>query len=88
MIFRTESGSYYQIEGLKARRVSGLTVPTARLGHDRTWRALREAPVVLVGTSVLFQWADGITPPAVEGATPATLTSPVVEIVDEGKGTA
>lgn len=88
MIFRTVTGSCYQVDGLRVRRVSGLKEPTARFGCDDEWRTLEYAPRVRVGSSVLFVWAPGITPEPAPGTDAGTLTSPVVEIVDESKGTA
>lgn len=78
-IFMTETGSIYEVDGLKARRAEGQAAPTERMTGG--WKELACRPVIEVGSSVLFEWADGIVPPPALGTVPATLTSRVVEIM-------
>ena len=79
MIFRTVTGSVYEVDGLRARRLSGRSSPTARIGKNLEWRELSEEPQIVVGEPALLLWTDDIDPPAELGV-PGTLTSRVVEI--------
>lgn len=81
-IFKTATGSVYEVRDLRARRLIGVTDPTRRIGMDGAWRKLESEPKIVVGLGVLLEWAPGIVPAAVPGAKPATLTSPVVDIVE------
>lgn len=81
MIVETESGSRYEIDGLRARRLFGKKDPTARLGEDGAWRDLEQEPVVRLGLPLVLLWTSAIQPAAAEGCVPGTITSRVVKIV-------
>ncbi len=76
MIFQTRSGSRYEIDrqNKRARRLSGVADPTARMGADGTWREYEWIRGPLVGCMCLICWAtDGDTHRC-------TQTSPVTEV--------
>lgn len=77
MIFKTQTGSIYEVDGLSVRR-SG---QSHDLRQDGEWNTLLSAPQVTLGQPVTFIMAP-LSPPQFEGAT-ATIrrTSPVVEVV-------
>lgn len=83
ILYTTETGSTYEIDLVKkrARRQSGLRPATPR---SADWRAY-EAYTFVAGNRLLIQWTDST--PLLEGspteAHPATLTSPVIDVVEE-----
>lgn len=85
MIFITESGSTYEIDqdAKKIRRLEGKTGCTPRVGVDGEWKDIISAHPILEGMPVVITWGKDIHPPPVVGSTPATVTSRVVEIVED-----
>jgi len=81
MIFKTLSGSAYEVDAtkLQIRRLYGALEPTARTGQDGAWKPYVSLSDVAVGHPVLIHWAN--EEPKEAGALPGTLTSPVVEIL-------
>jgi hypothetical protein len=88
MIFKTASGSAYELdaEAKRIRRVEGAVSATRRQGQDGSWREYREVSVVMPGYGVVIVWPDGVPllPGSPEHAVPATVTSPVTEVFDQG----
>ena len=72
--FKTRSGSLYQLDGKRIRRLVGTTEPTARQGIDGTWRDFLYATELRVGAPLLVCWE------VVEDVHRSTLTSPVESI--------
>jgi hypothetical protein len=78
MIFKTESGSTYEVdqENKRVRRLYGATVPTKLQSADGEWKEYAYMNDVIVGRYVVFLWKE-----PVEGfAVPTTRTNVVVEI--------
>lgn len=84
-VFKTESGSIYQIEECvnKIKRVRGSAPSTARQGDD--WREYESITELVVGQPLIITWKANT--PLLDGspsyATPATLTSTIVEICND-----
>lgn len=87
--FVTESGSAYEMdtENKCVRRLNGGADPTPRQGKDGEWRAYESTSGARVGEQVLIIWDHRTTPllsGSPVGAAPATVTSPVKEILSNG----
>ncbi len=85
MVFKTETGSTYEVDKAnnRIRRVSGYTQHTKRFDPQGEWRPYKELGDVEVGACVVV-WGDDVEP-LVRGSNPAaktTITSPVIEIVE------
>jgi len=93
MIFHTETGSIYEIDqaNKQVRRLTGKNDPTPRQNKDEQWRKFSAHSPVIKGENVVFFWGDetNLLPETkaagLNSAIPATITSLVVEIVDESK---
>ena len=85
MIFRTTTGSVYEIDrqANRVRRMAGVKDPTPRQGPDGEWKTFVDCMGVYVGSQALFIWEevekDGV--PIMK----TTATSPIVEIYKEGQ---
>ena len=84
MIFVTRSGSTYEYDehNKRVRRVNGKTDITPRMGKDGEWRSVASI-LVQEGASAYIFWTNDCDPPAAEGTFPTTVTSPVVEILED-----
>jgi hypothetical protein len=73
MVFKTESGSAYEVdaEGKRIRRLHGVLDPTSRQGTDGTWKTYEDLTDIEVGRPVLIMWFGS----------DATVTSYVTEIL-------
>lgn len=82
--FQTQSGSIYEIDWTLSslRRLSGTGEPTKRVGSDQKWKKFHSCSPPAVGMPVAVDWS-GHEDPVLPGATPMTLTSPVVSILWE-----
>lgn len=80
MIFETETGSIYEVDGLRVRRLDGKGSPTPRIGEG--WKEIKDHGPIKVGGHVLLVWPDSVPllPGSPPEATPATMTSRVVKI--------
>lgn len=85
--FHTETGSVYQVNtnSKQIRRLTGVRDPQPRQGKDGEWKTYIEL-LLDVGMNAVIFWDPASTPlhegsPA--GAAPSTITSKVVEIIDE-----
>lgn len=82
----TSSGSTYHLddEARTIARVSGATAPTARTGAGEARRyAAATSPSFgppAVGEPLLIWWGEHAATPAVDGAQPATITTPLVAL--------
>ena len=78
MIFRTASGSSYEVDlaGKKIRRLFGPKPATERQGLDGEWKQYEDALEPIVGRSfwVVWRYEDGVAR--------STFTSTVVSIED------
>ncbi len=93
MIFRTQSGSQYEIntETKQVRRMLGKIGPTTRQGQDLEWKTYDSIfpDPITVGSSVIIFWPKEIpllddTPKEErEISVPTTMTSNVVDVIDE-----
>jgi hypothetical protein len=92
MKFVTVSGSMYEVDlaEKKCRRLVGVNDPKPRQGKDGEWKTFHDiAPEVPVkGSPVLFMWDPSTTPllegtPKDESALPGTMTSFVVDIIED-----
>lgn len=83
---RTTSGSTYVLdeEALTIARVQGSGAPTARVGEGaRRYLAVTGPDLVsppAVGAPMLIWWGEHAAVPAVAGAEPATVTTPIASI--------
>ncbi len=84
MIFRTHSGSTYEIDhpGSRIRRLVGRAEKTLRQTQDGVWQPFVSVSEVRVGLPVFIKWPDGTLPAPREGCTPGTMTSFVEEITE------
>lgn len=92
MKFKTQTGSVYQVDlkNKKFRRVIGVTKATARVGDDGGWKTYKEIIGPKIGCECLFAYDKNTTPSLVGtlkhlDAAPVTLTSKVVEIIEDEK---
>lgn len=79
--FVTRSGSTYEVDfkNSKCRRLSGVLGPSDRQGKDGDWQTYTNNPEIMLDEPVLFTWKRrGDNDEMVQ---PATLTSPVKEIL-------
>lgn len=88
MRFKTETGSIYEIDpkNKKARREAGTKRAGSRFPDDGVWKTYVDVTEVIVGLRVFFHWNVSNTPLLAEspdGAVPLTITSPVVEILQD-----
>jgi len=82
LTFTTQSGSVYEIDGMKIRRKTGTAPPTDRQGDD--WKTFVNISEVQVGLPVWIYWDPETTPllPESNGVgTPMTVTSRVAAIL-------
>lgn len=83
MIFRTISGSSYEVdqEKKKIRRLYGKLPSTARQGQDGEWKSFADLSELTIGRPVIIVWAydcDSLGPVA-----KSTMTSLLAEIVNQ-----
>ena len=71
---RTQSGSVYEIDDCRVRRLSGERDPTPRQGPDGEWRTCMGISGPEVGWPMTFMWSVD------ENVIKATMTSPVVSV--------
>lgn len=95
MKFRTESGSTYEVDATnkKVRRLAGSNPATGRQGKDGDWRAFVSTTPIEVGFEAFFVWEDTtkllpatlvlLAEGIIAGAIPGTITSRVVEILEQ-----
>ncbi len=86
MKFKTANSEYeLDISGKCIRRLAGVASPTARQGKDGNWRGYKYISDVVVGLQVIITYdnSEPLLRGSPEGATPATVTSPVVSITNE-----
>jgi hypothetical protein len=97
MKFITRTGSVYQIDttNKKIRRLEGKANPTPQQGTDGEWKSYERISClsdlltegegkIEVGEGVLIVWVQSEHAPLSEfGGTKTTLTSDVVEIIEE-----
>ena len=78
MIYKTESGSVYQVDeaGKRVRRLSGTNAPTQRQGADGEWKEFVSVDVLVtaIGRRLWIDWT---------GFGNGTITSPIVEETKE-----
>ena len=84
MFFTTLSGSVYEVdkEAKQIRRVEGTTTTTRRVGAGE-WRPYYRIDGPEVGLPVMIFWTEDIDPPPAEGTLPATVTSPVQQVMED-----
>lgn len=82
MIFHTESGSVYEVNDHKIRRLAGNKPATIRQGVDGNWRLYERLSPVTIGEPVLVEWPKGtpLLPGSPPDAIPCTTTSAVTFI--------
>lgn len=78
--FRTASGSEYRVDynAHTIERLTGQGVPTDRVGSGL--RKFATLSTLHVGRAALIWWGPHSATPAVGGAEPATVTSPIVSM--------
>lgn len=83
MKFETISGSVYEVDEVnkQCRRLIGMKDPLPRQGKDGEWKPYIEMVGPRVGEPCVFFWDPETTPAFIEGGTPATMTSIVVNLV-------
>jgi len=74
MKFKTVTGSIYEVDGMRVRRLTGAKDPTPRQGEDGEWKDCLEMSNISIGQSVIFGWR------LEEGLLKSTATSYVVAI--------
>lgn len=76
MIYKTRSGSVYQVdhEGKRVRRMSGENDPTPRQGVDGEWKSFHHINEEIAPGHLFFDW---------DGEGHGTITSKVVETIEE-----
>jgi hypothetical protein len=79
------SGSVYEVDQKESRirRLEGKLDPTKRVGNDGEWKQYHSLSDIKIGQCILIIWNEDIEPLAIEGTSPGTMTSPVVEIIDD-----
>lgn len=83
MIFKTRSGSTYEVdyENKRCRRLHGVSPTTERTGPDGEWRQYEAFMCMGVGYRAFIEWTKDCPVPAKKGLRPGTVTTPVTEIV-------
>ena len=87
MIITTLSGSRYEIDGTRIRRLSGKNDPTPRIGKDGAWKEFLSIrpEIPQIGSPLMILWDPSKVPllPENEGeiGAPMTLTSTVIEVI-------
>ena len=78
--FRTASGSEYRVNYATRtiERLTGQGAPTDRVGSGP--RKFETLSTLQVGRPALICWGEHSATPAVTGAEPATVTSPIVSM--------
>ena len=81
MLLKTETGSWYELEGLRIRRLTGSHLPTERQAADGAWQ---EAETIypnppIVGKRILVEWFHD----ADRNRSRCTYTSTVTEVYGE-----
>lgn len=76
MIYKTESGSVYQVDakGKRVRRLTGVKEPTPRQGQDGEWKTFYDMRTDLFPGRLFFIWNN---------LGQGTHTSLIVETVEE-----
>ena len=74
MKFKTVSGSFYEVDGGKVRRLMGSGDPTPGQGLDGDWMDCLEMSPITIGRPVVFGWRFE------EGILKSTMTSYVFAI--------
>jgi len=82
MIFITQSGSTYEVQGKSIRMLNGKHDPTPRSGTQGVFKVFHSIRGPEIGESVLIIWNDDVLPKAVDGV-PGTLTSKVLQILQD-----
>lgn len=84
MIFRTISGSSYEIdqENKKVRRLYGKLPSTDRQGQDGEWKSYKDLSDLTIGKPVVIVW-DYATEDSGDILAKSTVTSLLLEIVNQ-----
>lgn len=83
MIFRTESGSSYEVDqpNNKIRRLYGKLPSTDRVGQDGEWKSFHSLSQLIIGRPVIIVW--GFVDDGLGKIAQSTCTSFLSEIVRE-----
>jgi hypothetical protein len=73
MIFKTESGSYYEVEDQRLRRLCG--PPAKHRASDGEWREFEAILKLEVGSGAVFVWPD-----RGDGVIRTLITNMVIEV--------
>jgi hypothetical protein len=85
MIFRTQSGSWYEVEDRRMRRLTNCTTPrlATNAPHSGVWAPIEGHSEIQIGQSALFYWKTVVGDDG-RWRIESTITSPVVEILEGG----
>lgn len=82
VLFRTETGSLYEVEERRMRRLSEATTPRMAERAGEAWSPIEGHSEIRLGHSVLIYWKTSTLEDG-RWRIESTITSPVVEILSE-----